>query len=301
METSSLEVQPLADEKGAIRRLLLEITTYLSPIIVIVVVFVFAPLVIILFFSFLKSGEYGQIVYSFTIDNFRAILGGGYEKVFLQSLYLAFQTNVLCILVGYPVAYFIALYGGRWKGLLIFMVIVPSWSSYLIRLYSLKTMVGSKGLVNSFLLSLGVISSPLEILYTPFAVMMGLVFAWLPFMILPLHASLEGLDPSVLEAAGDLGANPVRRFFRVTLPLTKGGLIAGSILVFIPTVGEWLVPHFFGGSKVMMAGTLVAHKFTSVGNIPEGSSLAVMLAATLVLILYLTIKWGGREAMERMM
>lgn len=301
METSSLEVQPLAVAKGATRRLLLEITTYLSPIMVIVVVFVFAPLVIILFFSFLKSGEYGEIVYSFTLDNFRAILGGGYEKVFLQSLYLAFQTNVLCILLGYPVAYYIALYGGRWKGLLIFMVIVPSWSSYLIRLYSLKTMVASKGIVNSLLLGIGVISSPLEILYTPFAVMMGLVFAWLPFMILPLHASLEGLDPSVLEAAGDLGANPVRRFFRVTLPLTKGGLIAGSILVFIPTVGEWLVPHFFGGSKVMMAGTLVAHKFTAVGNIPEGSSLAVMLAATLVLILYLTIKWGGREAMERMM
>ena len=301
METSSLEVQPLAVSKGAIRKLLLEITTYLSPIIVIVVVFVFAPLFIILFFSFLKSGEYGEIVYSFSIDNFRAILGGGYEKVFLQSLYLAFQTNMLCILIGYPVAYFIALYGGRWKGILIFMVIVPSWSSYLIRLYSLKTMVAGKGLVNSLLLSLGVISSPLEILYTPFAVMMGLVFAWLPFMILPLHASLEGLDPSVLEAAGDLGANPIRRFFRVTLPLTKGGLIAGSILVFIPTVGEWLVPHFFGGSKVMMAGTLVAHKFTAVGNIPEGSSLAVMLAATLVLILYLTIKWGGREAMERMM
>jgi spermidine/putrescine transport system permease protein len=283
------------------RKLLLEIASYLSPIIVIVAVFVFAPLTIILFYSFLKSGKYGEIIYSFSLDNFRAILGGGYGTVFLQSIYLAIQTNFLCILIGYPIAYFVATYGGRWKALLLFLIIVPSWASYLIRLYALKTIVGSKGLVNSILLYFGIISEPLQILYTTFAVMIGLVYAWLPYMILPIYAALEGLDPSVLEAATDLGASPVRRFFRVTLPLTKGGLLAGSILVFIPTVGEWLVPQLFGGSKVMMAGSLVALKFTSVGNIPEGSSLAITLAATLILILYLTIKWGGREAMERML
>jgi spermidine/putrescine transport system permease protein len=283
------------------RKLFLEITTYLSPIIIIVAVFVFAPLTIILFYSFLKSGLYGEIIYAFSLDNFRAILGGGYGKVFLQSIYLAFQTNFLCILIGYPIAFFIATYGGRWKTPLLFLVIVPSWASYLIRLYALKTIVGSKGLVNSILLSLDIISEPLHILYTNFAVMMGLVYAWLPYMILPIYAALEGLNRSVLEAASDLGATPVRRFFRVTFPLTKGGLLAGSILVFIPTVGEWLVPQLFGGSKIMMAGSLVALKFTSVGNIPEGSSLAITLAATLILILYLTIKWGGREAMERML
>lgn len=283
------------------RKLFLEITSYLSPIIIIVVVFVFAPLTIILFYSFLKSGLYGEIIYAFSLDNFRAILGGGYGKVFLQSIYLAIQTNFLCILIGYPIAYFIATYGGRWKTLLLFLIIVPSWASYLIRLYALKTIVGNKGLVNSILLYFGIISDPLQILYTNFAVMMGLVYAWLPYMILPIYAALEGLNRSVLEAATDLGATPVRRFFRVTFPLTKGGLLAGSILVFIPTVGEWLVPKLFGGSKVMMTGSLVALKFTSVGNIPEGSSLAITLAATLILILYLTIKWGGREAMERML
>jgi spermidine/putrescine transport system permease protein len=283
------------------RRLLLEILAYLSPVIIIIVVFVFAPLTIILFYSFLKSGMYGQIIYSFSLENFQAVLGGGYGMVFLQSLYLAFQTNMLCILIGYPIAYYMAMFGGRWKTILLFLVIVPSWASYLIRLYSLKTIIGSKGLVNSLLLNLDIISSPIEILYTPFAVMLGLVYAWLPYMILPIYAAIEGLDRSVLEAAVDLGATPVRRFFRLTLPMTKGGLLAGSILVFIPTVGEWLVPHIFGGSKVMMAGSLVALKFTSVGNIPAGASLAIMLAATLILILYLTIKWGGREAMERML
>lgn len=296
----NIEATSIADRSKK-RRLLLEITAYLSPIIIIVVVFVFAPLTIILFYSFLKSGLYGEIIYAFSLDNFRAILGGGYGKVFLQSIYLAFQTNFFCILIGYPIAYYIATYGGRWKPLLLFLVIVPSWASYLIRLYALKTIIGSKGLVNTVLMNLDIISAPLEILYTPFAVMMGLVYAWLPYMILPIYAAIEGLDLSVLEAATDLGATPVRRFFRVTLPLTKGGLLAGSILVFIPTVGEWLVPQLFGGSKIMMAGSLVALKFTSVGNIPEGASLAIMLAATLILILYLTIKWGGREAIERML
>ncbi len=300
MNTPDVETASIASKRKN-RKLLLEILTYLSPVIIIVVVFVFAPLTIILFYSFLKSGIYGEIIYSFSLENFQAVLGGGYGIVFLQSIYLAFQTNLLCILIGYPIAYYMAMFGGRWKTILLFLVIVPSWASYLIRLYSLKTIIGSKGLVNSLLLNLDIISSPIEILYTPFAVMLGLVYAWLPYMILPIYAAIEGLDRSVLEAAVDLGATPVRRFFRLTLPMTKGGLLAGSILVFIPTVGEWLVPHIFGGSKVMMAGSLVALKFTSVGNIPAGASLAIMLAATLILILYLVIKWGGREAMERML
>ncbi len=283
------------------RKLLLEIFAYLSPIIIIVAVFVFAPLLIIFFFSFLSSGDMGQIVYSFTLENYRSIVGGGYGKILIRSIYLALQTNLFCILIGFPVAYFIAIYGGRWKSLLIFLVIVPSWASYLIRLYALKTITGSTGLINSALLGMGIIDAPLKMLYTPFAVTMGLVYAWLPFMILPVHAALEGLDPSVLEAASDLGSKPVRRFFRVTVPLTKGGLLAGSIFVFIPTVGEWLVPHILGGGKIMMAGSLVAQKFTVAGNIPEGASLAVFLAATLILILYLAIKYGGGESMERML
>jgi spermidine/putrescine transport system permease protein len=299
MVASTFEMEA-APSKSALRKLILEIIAYLTPIIFIVVVLVFAPLLIILFFSFLKSGPYGEIIYSFSLENFKAIFGGGYGTVFLKSIYLAFQTNILSILIGYPIAYYIAIYGGKWKAILLYLVIVPSWSSYLIRLYALKTIVGSKGIVNEMLIAMGIISEPLRMLYTPFAVMTGLVYAWIPFMILPIYASIEGLDRSVLEAAEDLGATPVRRFFRVTLPLTKGGIIAGSILVFIPTVGEWLVPHVLGGSKIMMAGSLVAQEFTAAGNIPGGSSLSLILAAILITILVLTIKYGGREAMERM-
>ncbi len=300
MHKSDIEATSKA-VKSEKRKLLKEILIYLSPMITIVGVFVFAPLLIIFIFSFLETGDMGQIIYSFTIDNYRELLSGGYGKIFIRSIYLAFQTNVGCILIGFPIAYFIAIYGGKWKPLLILLIIIPSWASYLIRLYALKTLVGNTGLINSTLLSLGVISAPMKMLYTPFAVTLGLVYAWLPFMILPLHASLEGLDPSVLEAASDLGAKPVSRFFRVTVPLTKGGLLAGSIFVFIPTVGEWLVPHILGGGKIMMAGSLVAQQFTVAGDVPAGASLGVFLAATLILILYLAIKYGGGDSMERMM
>jgi spermidine/putrescine transport system permease protein len=277
----------------------MEVPLFLGPMMFIIAVFVFAPLLIILVFSFLKSGTYGELIYSFTTANFQAALGSKYGAIFYRSILLAFQTNVLCLLIGYPIAYYIARYGGKWKTLLLFLIIIPSWSSYLIRLYALKTLMGRTGLINTFLMNMNIISQPLEMLFTPYAVMVALVYAWLPFMILPIYASIDGLDPSLLEAAFDLGSRPVRRFFRVTLPLTKGGLLAGSILCFIPAVGEWLVPHIFGGSKVMMAGSLVAQKFTMVGNIPQGSSLAIMLAATLILILYLTIKLGGQDAMEK--
>jgi len=201
----------------------LEVPLYMGPITLIMGVFVFAPLLIILFYSFLKTGTYGEIVYEFTLKNISAVLGRGYGGIFLTSIYLAFQTNIICILVGYPLAYYIARYGGKRKVLLISMMVVPSWVAYLIRLYALKTIAGHKGIINSLLLNLGVISDPLEMLYSSFTVMVGLVYTWLPFMVLPLHASLEGLEPALLEAATDLGANPVRRFFRVILPLTRGG------------------------------------------------------------------------------
>jgi spermidine/putrescine transport system permease protein len=281
------------------KRFPVDVAIYMGPITFLLTFLVFAPLLIILFFSFLSIGDWGEIVYEFTLDNFKDILSStGSGSVFLNSFYLAVQTNIACLLLGYPIAYYIARYGGKWKVLIISLIVIPSWVAYLIRLYALKTLLGTNGIVNSSLIDWGIIDEPLKMMYTSGMVMVGLVYTWLPFMILPLHASLEGLEPSLLEAATDLGAPPVRRFFRITLPLSRGGLIAGSILVFIPTMGDWLVPAILGGSKVMMIGNLVAHQFTVAGNIPAGSSLAVMLAAILLLILYLAIKWGGKEAME---
>ena len=276
-----------------------QLAVYLGPIVLVQLLFVLVPLSFILVFSFLETGPYGKIIFQFTLDNYRGIIDAGYAKVFFKSIYYALQTNLMCILLSYPLAYFIARYGGRWKAFLLFMIVIPSWTAYIIRLYALKTILGSNGLINNFLFDLGLIELPIQFLYTQWAVSLGLVYTWLPFMVLPLYASLEGLDPSLWEAAEDLGSTPVRRFVRVTLPLTRGGLLAGTLLVFIPSLGDWLVPHLLGGSKFMMAGTLVAHKFTTAGDIPGGSCLAAALAAILLLFLYFVIKFGGREALEQ--
>jgi spermidine/putrescine transport system permease protein len=272
---------------------------YVAPVGLWMVMFVVFPLAIILYLSFLSTGPFGRIVISFTLDNYLASLKGAHGIILLRSLYFAFLTNILCILIGYPVAYWIVRNGGRWKTLLIFLIVIPSWTCYLIRLYALRTLIGHTGLLNTTLLNLGIISSPLEVLYTPYAVIFGLVYTWLPFMILPIYASLIGLDRDLLEAADDLGATPFQKFFTVTLPMTKGGVFAGTILVFIPAFGEWLVPMLLGGAKVMMAGSLVEHYFIKVGDIPAGSAMAVLITAIVLLAVYLSVKLGGQEVLER--
>lgn len=227
-------------------------------------------------------------------------LGGGkYAEAILRSLLYAFITDMVCLGIGYPTAYWIARYGGRFKSLLLFLVIVPSWSCYVVRIYALKQLVGYPGVLNNFLLNFGLISSPINMLYTPTAVVVGLIYIWLPFMLLPIYASLEGIDPALLEASADLGATPGWRFLTVTLPLSKGGIFGGTILTFIPALGDWLVPLLIGGNKVWMAGNLIEHYFVVRGNLPIGSSMAVVLTATVVLLIYLCIKLGGEEAVER--
>ena len=272
---------------------------YVGPITFWVLLFVIAPLGFIIYFSFLTTGPSGKIIHTFTLENYRAVMKVAYGIIFLRSLFFAFVTNSICLLVGYPLAYWIARYGGKWETLLLMLVILPSWACYLIRLYALKTLIGHTGFINSVLLNLGLISSPLGILYTPYAVILGLVYSWLPFMVLPIYASLRDLDPSLLEASADLGATPFRTFFTVTLPLTKGGIFAGTILVLIPSLGEWLVPLLLGGAKVMMVGSLVEHHFIKLGDIPMGSSLAAALTAIVLLVIYLSFKVGGEEALER--
>ncbi len=271
-----------------------------GPVSIWTILFVIAPLGVILYFSFLTAGPFGRILTIFTLENYQALARPEVVEIFLRTLLFAVVTNTLSLLLGYPLAYFIVMYGGRWRIHLLLLVILPSWTSYLIRLYAIRMLSGRAGLVNSALLSLGLISSPLEVLYTPFAVMLGLVYGWLPFMVLPIYASLVGLNPSLLEASADLGATPFKRFLTVTLPLTKGGIVAGTILVLIPSMGDWLVPLLMGGAKTFMAGNLVYLHFVTAGNIPAGSTIGVALTAVVLLILYLCIKAGGKEATERL-
>jgi len=272
---------------------------FVGPIALWVIVFVIAPLGFILYFSFLTAGLFARIESIFTLENYLDLARSTVVEVFLRTLLFAFGTNLLCLLIGYPLAYFIVMSGGRWKTTLLFLVILPEWTSYLVRLYAVRTLSGRTGIINSALLGLGLISSPLKILYTPFAVVLGLVYGWLPLMILPIYASLVGLDPSLLEASSDLGASPLRRLSTVTLPLTKGGILAGTILVFIPCIGDWLVPQLMGGASTFMAGNLIYFHFLSAGNIPGGSAISVVLTAIVILIMYFCIKVGGEGAIER--
>jgi len=273
---------------------------YVGPISLWIMLFVFAPLGVILYFSLLSTGEVmGAIIHTFTFKNYQALFRGDYLRILLRTLRFAFTTNMICLLIGYPIAHSIVRYGGRWKIFLLLLVVLAAWMCYLIRIYALWTLAVYSGIINTILLKLGLISVPLAILGTPYIVMFGLAYVYIPYMVLPIYASLEGLAPSLLEAAEDLGATPFKRFFTVTLPLTKGGIFAGTILVFIPCIGEWLVPLLLGGGKVMMAGNLVALYFTATGNIPMGCSIAATLTAIVILILYLSIKGGGEEVLER--
>jgi len=272
---------------------------FVGPVTLWLIMFVGGPLVLIVYFSVLTPGPLGTILRTPTLENYLFLLRGAVGRVLLRTLLFASGTNMICLLIGYPLAYWIVKYGGRWKTTLLLLIVIPSWTAYLIRIYSIKSILGYNGFLNQALLSLGLISSPLELLYSVPAVMSGLVYTWLPFMVLPIYAALDGLDPSLLEAAEDLGASPLQRFSTVTLPLTKGGIIAGTILVFIPALGDWIVPLLLGGGKVLMAGSYVQMYFVGAANIPRGSSLATALTAVVLLMLYLGIKFGGEEALER--
>ena len=273
---------------------------YVGPVGLWVLLFVFIPMGVALYLSFVKAGPYGRIIHEFTLDNYRALFTSARLMILARSLQYAVLTNIVCLSIGYPLAYWIVRNGGRFKLLFLGLIIVPSWISQLLRLYALRRLAGDPGILNSILLGLGVTSSPLKMLFNPTAVVFGLIYVWLPFMMLPIYASLEGLDQSLLEASVDLGATPFKRFFTVTLPLTKGGVFAGTILCLIPAFGDWLSPLVLGGDRVLMAGSLVRLYFVQIGNFPLGAAVAVVLTAAVLLMIYIFIKLGGEEAVERL-
>ncbi len=271
----------------------------LSPSVFWLLVFTLIPMGLVVYYSFLTRGPWGSITYEFTLDSYRQILDPLFLKIFARSFILATLTVVACLCMGYMVAYWIALYGGRRKNLFIFLVILPFWTSYLVRIYSWMTLLSDHGLINTFLMNLNLIREPLPLLHNQFAVLLGLVYTYLPFMILPLFAALERLDRSVLEAAADLGATATERFFRVTLPLTKGGMLSGSVLVFMPAIGEFLIPELLGGAKAMMIGKFIALKFTGLRHWPLGSAFSLLLLAIILILIYLYMRvGGGKEAFQ---
>lgn len=251
------------------------------------VIFFIVPLLIVLLYSFLERGTYGGVTWTFTLSNYQRLLSDRDSYIYLgvlwRSLWLAFLTTAACLVIGYPLAFFIATRSPRWKNALLLLIIIPFWTNFLVRTYAWIILLQNKGVINIALQSLQIISEPLNLLFTPFAVTIGLIYGYLPFMILPLYSNIERFNFTLVEAAQDLGANDLRTFWRVVLPLTKRGIIAGSLLVFIPTVGAFITPDILGGAKTMMVGNLIQNQFLKARNWPFGSALS-MLMMVLVLI-----------------
>jgi spermidine/putrescine transport system permease protein len=222
-----------------------------------------------------------------------------YLRVQTRSVWLAVATTVLCLLIGYPVAYFIALVApSHRKNLLLALAVIPFWTSFLIRISAWRLILQDQGMLNTILLHLHLIDSPLKLMDTTWAVMIGLVYGELPFMILPVYASLEKLDRALLEASADLGAAAASTFRRVTLPLSLPGVIAGCVLVFIPGIGQFIVSDILGGSRTMLIGNLIQNQFTSGRNKPMGAALALELTAAVLAMLAAYAIWAKRTGQE---
>lgn len=219
-----------------------------------------------------------------TLDNYAFLLEDNlYWVSYLKSIKIALVATLLCLLLGFPMAYAIALAPLPWRNLLLLLVILPFWTSFLLRVYAWMVMLGKQGLINNLLLSTGLIDEPLQMLYTDGAVYLGIVYTYVPFMILPLYATLEKLNPDIHEAAADLGAKPLRVFYDVTLPLAMPGIIAGSLLVFIPALGEYVIPALLGGLDSLMIGRTLYDEFFVNRDWPLASAVAIVLLLILIL------------------
>lgn len=251
-------------------------------------VFLGLPLLLIVLISFTTRGTHGGIIYRFSLAAYQSIFDPLYLKILLRSLLMAFAATVFCLLAGYPVAAYIASSRPAKRRFLLMLVITPFCINFLIRTYAWMVFLRSEGLINSLLISAGLIRSPLTMLYTPGAVLLGLVYIFLPFAVLPVYASLEKLDQRLLEAASDLGATDRRTFFRIILPLISPGLAAGALLVFIPSLGMFVVTDLMGGGRTMLIGNLIQNQFMAARNWQLGSAASVLLTILVLggLLLY---------------
>ena len=232
-------------------------------------------------------------------ENYRQTIKPVFVRVQVRSVVLAVATTLLCLLLGYPIAYYIALVAPTTrKNLLLALVVIPFWTSFLVRISAWRLILQDQGVLNALLTSLRLIHEPLRLMDTPLAVMIGLVYGELPFMILPLYASLEKLDRTLLEASSDLGATPSATFWRVTLPLTMPGIIAGAVLVFIPGIGQFIVSDILGGAQTMLIGNLVQDQFTAGRNKPLGAALALELTVTVLAMLIAYAVYARRRGEE---
>lgn len=255
-----------------------------------IITLIFFPNLLILAASFLERDEKNIIKVIFTIENYLALFEPLYFQIFVKSIIYAAISTILCLVAAYPFAYIISKLKPSARKLCLLLVIIPFWTSSLIRTYALIVILKSNGILNSFLLFAGIIDAPLEIMYTDIAVYIGLVYTLLPFMIMPLYASLEKLYTRLVEAAYDLGASSLQVFTKVIIPITMPGIIAGCIMVFLPALGLFYIPDLLGGAKSILIGNFIKNQFLTAGNWPFGSAASVFLTALLLTMMILYFK-----------
>ena len=248
--------------------------------------FVLIPNLLVLFTSFMTKDSSNLIEFTFSLDSYSRLIDPLYSQVLWNSLYMAGIATVICLIVGYPFAFMIAKLPAKYRPFLLFLVVLPFWTNSLIRIYGMKIFLGVKGVLNSTLLWLGIIDTPIRILNTEIAVIIGLVYILLPFMILPLYSSIEKIDGRLLEAAKDLGANAFQRFIKVIIPLTMPGIVAGCLLVLLPAMGMFYVADLLGGAKVLLVGNIIKSEFLVTRNWPFGSAISIALTILMALMLY---------------
>lgn len=264
-----------------------------APLLAWLVAFVVVPTIMLVLLSFGEQKGLGTFHFTMTFDNYARAFHWTWLKVLLVSVCYAVLTTFLCVLIGYPAAFFIAGAPPRTRNILLTLVMIPFWTSFLVRTYAWITILSKEGLVNAFLVSAKAVPEPVAILYTPFASVLGLVYNYLPFMILPIYASVERLDNAMIEAAYDLGAGPVRAFSQVIIPLTKPGIVAGALLVFVPSIAMFAITNLMGGGEPPTIGEVIYKQFTSGRNQPFGAALGCLL-----LIIFFASLWLTRPRRE---
>lgn len=267
---------------------------FLSPAAFIMTTLFGLPMLIICAYSLMSRGAYGGVVQPWTTENFARIFDRLYGAIILRSFLLAAVATLLCLVLGFPLALYIAR-AKRRRSFLLNLVMLPFWTSLLIRTYAWMFLLRDTGLVNSALEAMHIIRQPLPLLFNDGAVILGLVYGYLPFMVLPLYATIEKLDPSLLDAAQDLGATPWTTLWKVIVPLSRSGMVAGVLLVFIPCLGAYLTPDLLGGGKTVMVGNLVQNQFTTARDWPFGSAVSLLLTG---LVLFVILSVLGRREQE---
>ena len=291
-----------ADQRDIRNRWLLS-----APALIIILLAAVGPLLIVVIYSFLTPGPYGGIVWRFSTDGWFRVMfeldifddtlafADAHLTILWRSVKLSFLTTIMALLFGFPTAYFIATRPERSRDVCLFFITIPFWTNLLIRTFAVQEVIRNEGIVNTLLIKLGIIASPIQIMFTDFAIMLGMLYVYLPLMVLPLYASMEKLDFRLVEAGYDLYADRFQVLRRIIIPLVKPGIIAGSILVFIPSLGAYVTPRVLGGGKNMMLGNLIELQFGQGRNWPLGAALSITLMAIVMAALLVYVRNVSRS------